>query len=208
MDLLKLAFPFCACLAALAVAAAQDRMPPLPQEKMTDTQKNATADLMAGRHNGVIGPYISLMRSPTLLRHVYEMGGYLRFEGPMKGRLTELVTLLAARHWTQQFEFNAHQPLALNAGLKKTTIAAIAEGRRPSGLPEDEEIVYDLITELNTNQSVSDATYARSTAKFGEQGVIDLIGVNGFYAMLAMFMNVARTPLPAGQAPPLTPFPR
>lgn len=205
---MTLLLPLCASLFLATIVAAQDRMPPIPAGKMTPEQKKAAAELTAGRHHGIIGPYIPLMRSPKLLTTVYEMGGYLRVEGPLKGRLTELVTLMAARHWTQQFEWNAHEPLALKAGLTKETVAAIAEGRRPTGLPADEEIVYDLITELNANQSVSDATYARAVGKFGEQGVIDLVSVNGFYGMLAMLMNVARTPLPDGRKPPLASFPR
>jgi 4-carboxymuconolactone decarboxylase len=148
----------------------------------------------AGRHNGLIGPYIRCCAVPKLLQNVYDMGGYLRYEGPLKGRLTELVTLIAARHWTQQFEWNAHYPLALAAGLKQEIVTAIAEGRRPASMAEDEEIVYDFCTELNSNHSVSDATYARAVKKFGEQGVVDIAAVNGFYGMLAMIMNVARTP--------------
>jgi 4-carboxymuconolactone decarboxylase len=190
----------CMCLA-------QDRMPPIPTEEMTDAQKKAAAAMNAGRHNGLIGPYIPLLRSPKLLQNVYDMGGYLRYEGPLKGRLTELVTLIAARHWTQQFEWNAHYPLALAAGLKQEIVAAIAEGRRPTGMAEDEEIVYNFCTELNANHSVSDATYARAAKKFGEQGVVDMAAVNGFYGMLAMIMNVARTPVLTKQAPPLVTLP-
>jgi 4-carboxymuconolactone decarboxylase len=182
-------------------------MPPIPTEKMTDAQKKAAAAMNAGRHNGLIGPYIPLLRSPKLLQNVYDMGGYLRYEGPLKGRLTELVTLIAARHWTQQFEWNAHYPLALAAGLKQEIVTAIAEGRRPAGMAEDEEIVYDFCTELNANHSVSDATYARAVKKFGEQGVVDIAAVNGFYGMLAMIMNVARTPVLTKQAPPLASLP-
>jgi 4-carboxymuconolactone decarboxylase len=193
----------CVCASAFA----QDRMPPIPAAHMTDAQKKAAEAMNAGRHSGVIGPYIPLMRSPKLLQQVYEMGGYLRFESPFKGRLTELVTLIAARHWTQQFEWNAHYPLALAAGLKQEIVTAIAEGRRPSSMAEDEEIVYDFCSELNANHSVSDALYARAVAKLGEQRVVDMIAVNGFYGMIAMLMNAARTPVLTRQAPPLVAFP-
>jgi 4-carboxymuconolactone decarboxylase len=182
-------------------------MPPIPPAQLTDAQKKAAEAMNAGRHNGVIGPYIPLMRSPKLLQQVYEMGGYLRFESPFKGRLTELVTLIAARHWTQQFEWNAHYPLALAAGLKQEIVTAIADGRRPIGMAEDEEIVYDFCAELNANHSVSDSIYARAVAKLGEQRVVDMIAVNGFYGMIAMLMNAARTPVLTRQAPPLAAFP-
>src|SRR5258706_12417246 len=182
-------------------------MPPIAPEKLTEAQKKVVEAMNVGRHSGVIGPYIPLLRSPKLLQQVYDMGGYLRFEGPFKGKLTELVTLIAARHWTQQFEWNAHYPLALAAGLKQEIVTAIAEGRRPVGMGEDEEIVYDFCTQLNTKHGVSSATYTRAVKKFGEHSVVDMAAVNGFYGMLAMIMNVARTPVLTKQGPPLTTFP-
>lgn len=195
--LLSLCFP----------AIAQDRMPPIPKDKLTEVQRKAVEDLTAGRHGGVIGPYIPLLRSPKLLNLVYAMGGYLRFETALGPRLTEMAILLASRNWTQQFEWNAHEPLALKAGLKQEIVTAIAEGRRPMGMADGEDIVYDFSTELNWHRSVSDGTYARTVQRFGEQGVVDLASLNGFYAMLAMIMNVARTPVIAPAAPPLAPFP-
>src|SRR5207253_5255628 len=109
--------------------------------------------------------------------------------------------------WTQQYEYDVHQVNGLKAGVKQETISAITEGRRPAGMAADEEIVYDFCTELRQNQSVSDATYARAVGKFGEQGVIDMTGLVGYYTTLAMIMNVARTPLPPGTAPRLVMFP-
>ena len=204
MKLRSLMLLACACLGA----SAQDRMPPIPRDKMTEAQKRAADELIAGRRGNMIGPFIPLVRSPEFMSRLQKMGEYLRFENALGPRLTEFVILLTARQWTQQFEFDAHQPLALRAGVKPDLISAIAEGRRPRALAEDEEIVYDFCMELNRNQSVSDATYARAVQKFGEQGVIDMLGVSGYYSMLAMIMNVARTPLPPGKAPPLAAFPR
>jgi 4-carboxymuconolactone decarboxylase len=117
------------------------------------------------------------------------------------------VSLLTARQWTQQYEYDAHQPLALKAGLNQEIISAITEGRRPTGMAADEEIVYDFCSELRQNHSVSDATYARAVSKFGEQGVIDMTGLVGYYTTLAMIMNVARSPLPEGKKAPLAAFP-
>jgi 4-carboxymuconolactone decarboxylase len=114
---------------------------------------------------------------------------------------------MTARHWTQQFQWYAHCQHALKAGLDPDIIDAIAEGRRPAALAEDEGIAYDFLTELFANQSVCDATYERTLAKFGEQGVIDLVTLVGFYTMLAMVMNVARTPVPDSTARPLHSFP-
>jgi len=118
------------------------------------------------------------------------------------------VILLTARRWTQQYEWNAHQPLALQAGVNRDVVSAIAEGRRPEKMSEDEDILYTFCDELQRNQSVSDATYARAVARFGEAGVIDTVGITGYYTVLAMVLNTARTPLPDGSQTALAPFPR
>ena len=132
----------------------------------------------------------------------------MQFRSVLDNRLTEFAILIAARHWTQQYEWNAHHPAAIKAGLKPEIIAAVAEGRRPDHMAEDEEILYDFCTELQRNQSVSDATYARAVAKFGEPGIVEAAALEGYYALLAMVMNTARTPLPVGAKQLLAPFPR
>ena len=136
------------------------------------------------------------------------VGEYLRFKSVLPPRLSEFVILLTARHWTQQYEWDTHYDIALKAGLKQDIATAIANGRRPTGMAEDEEILYDLCAELQHNQSVSDDTYNRALSKFGEHGIIDSVGIVAYYTSLAMFMNTARTPLPPGKALPLAPFPR
>jgi 4-carboxymuconolactone decarboxylase len=175
---------------------------------MTEAQKKAADELISGRRGALIGPFHPLLRSPELMSRLQKTGEYLRFSNSIGPKLTELVILLTARDWAQQFEFNAHQPLGLRAGLKQELIAAIAEGRRPPGMADDEEIAYDFCTELHWNQGVSDTTYARAVKRFGEQGVIDMTGLTGYYTVLAMIMNVARTPLPDGVKPPLAAFPK
>jgi 4-carboxymuconolactone decarboxylase len=121
-------------------------------------------------------------------------------------RLNEFAILIAARQWTQQYEWDAHYPLAMQAGLSEAIAAAVAEGRRPEKMAEDEDILYTFLMDLHRNQGVSDASYARMVGKFGEQGVIDAVGVQGYYTLLAMVMNTARTPLPLGRTPMLKPL--
>jgi 4-carboxymuconolactone decarboxylase len=198
------------CILFLVVggAAAQDRMPPIPKDKMTEGQKKALEEVMASRGaGGAEGPFVPLLRSPELMNRLQNFGEYVRFHNSIGTKLTEFVILLTARQWTQQYEYNAHQPLALKAGLNQEIISAITEGRRPTGMAADEEIVYDFCSELRQNQGVSDATYARAASKFGEQGVVDMTGLVGYYTTLAMIMNVARSPLPEGKKAPLAPFP-
>ncbi len=209
MRLVTFALEACILLLVIGAAAAQDRMPPIPKEKMTEAQKKAFDEVTSGPRGagGAEGPFVPLLRSPEFMSVLQKTGEYVRFHNSIGPKLTEFVILLTARQWTQQYEYNAHQPLALKAGVKQETISAITEGRRPTGMAADEEIVYDFCTELRQNQSVSDATYARAVGKFGEQGVIDMTGLMGYYTTLAMIMNVARSPLAEGKKAPLAPFP-
>ena len=184
-----------------------DRMPPITAQNYTEAQKQAAAEFAGGRGYDVRGPFVPLIRSPELLLRTKAMGDYLRFKSALPPRLSEMVILITAREWTQQYEWAAHCPIAIKAGLSPQIAEAIAEGRRPAQMSEDEEAVYDLSIEIHRNKRVSDATYNKAVAKFGEQGVIDAIGINGYYTMLAMTLNTARTPLPAGVAEPLKRFP-
>jgi 4-carboxymuconolactone decarboxylase len=123
-------------------------------------------------------------------------------------KLTEFAILTAARRWTNNWEWNAHSTAAATAGLSADIMSAIADGRRPDRMTEDEAIVYDVSLELQNNQSVSDATYAKAVAKFGEPGVVELASIQGYYAYLAMVMNVARIGAQPGASPQLERFPR
>ncbi|HYH42062.1 MAG TPA: carboxymuconolactone decarboxylase family protein [Burkholderiales bacterium] len=186
---------------------APERMPMIADADMTPAQKKAAADLIAGPRKEVKGPFVSLLRSPEFMSRVQKVGEYLRFVCPLDKRINEFAAIIAARHWNQQFEWWAHYRQALEAGLDRSIADAIAEGRRPTGMAEDEEIVYDLLTEVLNNKGASDATYKRAVTKFGEEGVIDVIGVAGYYALLAMVMNVTRTAVPEGPPLPLQSLP-
>ena len=182
---------------------AQDRMPPIAADKLTDAQRKAADAFAEGRGYAVRGPFVPLLRSPEVMLRAKAMGDYLRFKSTLGPRLNEMVILITAREWTQQYEWNAHHPIALKAGLRPEIAAAIAEGYRPAAMAEDEEIAYDVATEILRLKRVSDPTYRRAVAKFGEQGVIDLLGVVGYYNFLAIVMNATRTGLPEGAAEPL-----
>ena len=194
-------------LAACMNANAQGRMPPIPADKMTDEQKKALAEFVAARGEPT-GPWVALLRSPEVMSRARALSDYLRFKSVLPPRLSEFVILMTARQWTQNYEWNAHYQLALNGGLKPDTAKAIAEGRRPEHMAEDEEILYDFCLELQRNRSVSDNIYARAISKFGEQGVIDTVSIMGYYTLISTVLNTARTPLPAGATPALQPFPR
>ncbi|MES2031177.1 MAG: carboxymuconolactone decarboxylase family protein [Pseudomonadota bacterium] len=188
-------------------ARAQDRMPPIPADKYTDAQKKAADEFAGGRGYEVRGPFVPLIRSPEVMLRAKAMGDHLRFKSALAPRLSEMVILITAREWTQQYEWVAHHDIAIKAGLRKEIADAIADGRRPVGMADDEEAAYDMSTEIQRSRRVSDATWSRAVAKFGEQGVIDLLGINGYYTFLAMTMNAARTGLPPGVVEPLKRFP-
>ena len=196
-----------AAVAFMGVAMAQDRMPEIPADKMTEAQKKAAQEFAADRKTPVFGPFVPLLRSPEAMLRTMAMGDYLRFKNVLPAKLSEFVILITARQWTQQYEWDYHYPIALKAGLSEEIAKALLEGRRPQNMPADEELVYDFLTELHDTKSVSDATYARAVARFGEQGVIDMICVNGYYTFLAMVMNTTRTALPAEHKPALPQFP-
>jgi len=197
------------CLTGWTMTArAQDRMPPIPESQQTEAQKQAIAEFTAARKTGISGPFVPLLRSPEVMNRARAMGDYLRFNSVLPPRLSEFAILITARYWTQNYEWDAHSQLALQGGLSADIIKAIADGRRPDKMAADEEVLYTFCDELHRNQSISDATYARAVSTFGEQGVIDIVGISGYYTLLAMVLNTARTPVPPGHTPALAPFPR
>ena len=188
-------------------AEAQNRMPPIPADKLTEVQKKAAAEFEAARGT-LSGPWAVILRSPEMVNRARSLSDYLRFSSSLPPRLSEFAILITAREWTQQYEWNAHHSLAIKGGLSPEIAKAVAEGRRPEKMADDESALYDFCIELHRNRSVSDATYARALAKFGEQGLVDTIGLSGWYTLVAMVLNTSRTPLPAGAEPALAPFPR
>jgi 4-carboxymuconolactone decarboxylase len=194
-----------AALAALA-AEAQDRLPPLPSDALTEQQTQALANFVAARGRPT-GPWIALLRSPELMTRTRGLSDYLRFESILPGWLREFVILMTARQWGQNYEWNAHYAIAIDEGLSPQIAQAIAEGRRPPGMVDEEEILYELCLELQRNHSVSDATYERAVERFGEQGVVEAVSLMGYYTMISMILNTSRAPLPDGATPALQPFP-
>jgi len=194
-------------LVFFATAFAQERMGPIPADKMTDPQKKAAADHTAAR-GSLTGPWSVLVRSPELMGRVRGLSDYVRFNSALPPRLSEFVILITARQWSQAYEWNAHYPLAVKGGLNPEIAKAIGDGRRPHAMAEDEEALYDFCTELLQNHSVSDATYARAVAKFGEKALLDGIGLMGHYSLIGMVLNTARTPVEPGGPAVLERFPK
>ena len=191
------------CLLAPA-ARAQDRLPPIPKDKWS-----AELQKVAAPRSGIVGPWIPLSRSPEVMGLMMDMRSHVANRSLLSPALTEIPILIAAREWTQHFEWNAHEAIATKAGLKAEIINAIKEGRRPRQMTEQEESLYELCMELQRTKGVSDFTYDRALkALGGEDKIVEAVALQGYYALLAMVMNTARTPLPQGRTPPLPLFPR
>ena len=188
-------------------AFAQDRMPAIPFDKMNDLQKKYAEEIIKGPRGALYGPFVPLIRSPELMDRSQRIGEYLRYKSAIGTKLTEFVIMIVARQWTQQVIWAIHEPIVLKAGVKPEIIKAIADGRRPVGMSEDEDILYNFCMELHTNKAISDVTYDRALKRFGEQGVIDTLGINGYYTLIAMVMNGTRTAVPDNKPAPLKLFP-
>jgi 4-carboxymuconolactone decarboxylase len=189
---------------ATAVPAAE-RFAPLDPGKMTPEQKKVADDIVSGPRQSLSGPFNAWLRSPLLADRLQRVGEYLRFHSSVPARLNEFAILITARQWTAQYEWYAHYPLAIKAGLDPRIAAELAAGKRPEKMADDEAIVYDLCLALHRGEAISEKTFDTALAKLGEQGVVDLIAVNGYYDLVAMTLNAANVEVPTGVQPPLAP---
>ena len=178
------------------------RFPELKREQMTDAQKRVYDSIAGGPRAGVRGPFGPLLRSPELTDRVQKLGEYLRYNTVLPARLNEFAILINARFWDSKYEWFAHKILALKGGLSETIAADLAQNKRPANMKLDEEVVYDFCTTLHRQHCVDDALFQRAVTMFGEQGVMDLTAVSGYYTLVSMVLNVAEIPLPAGEKPP------
>lgn len=178
------------------------RFPDLRKEGMTEAQKRVYDAIAGGPRGGVRGPFGVLLRSPDLADRVQKLGEHLRFNSSLPPRLNEFAILINARFWGSKYEWYAHRPLALKGGLAESIADEVARGTRPAGMKDDETVVFDFCSVLHRQHVVDDALFKRAVSTLGEQGVVDLIGVSGYYTLVSMVLNVAEIPLPAGVASP------
>lgn len=191
----------------------QQRFKRLHLDDMSPEQKQYFDGLMSGPVSGTgskgvvqgatsLGaPFNVLLRSPVLAERLRKVGEYLRFESSIPKRLNEFAILVTARTWTAQYEWFAHLRLALKEGLNPALAEDLALGKHPQNMQADEEAVYNFCHELHATHQVSDAHYKAVYDLFGEQGIVDLMVVSGYYVMVSMVLNVNRTPLPEGAVP-------
>ncbi|HET9219808.1 MAG TPA: carboxymuconolactone decarboxylase family protein [Terriglobia bacterium] len=182
---------------------AGDRFKPLTWDQMSPEQRTMTMNLLTGPRRGLGGPFNVLLRSPEMGDLAQKFGEYARFRPAVPPKLRELAIIVTARHWTSHYEWYAHRRAAAQEGLKEEIITAIANRKRPTGMQPDEEAVYNFATELLETKQVTDATFKGVLDRYGEKGVVDIVGVMGYYQLVSMLLNVDRYPLPAGAQPEL-----
>jgi len=193
MKCCRIAIVILSTIAAVA-ARAEERLPIIPPAQYTEDQKQAAADFESARKVPVFGPFEPLMYSPRVMSTARAMGDYLRYKSAIGNTLSELIILMTAREWTQNYEWSLHYPIALKAGIRKEVADDIAVGRRPTAMSPDEATVFDFTNELLRKKQVSDATFERAKSRLGMKGVVDMTGIVGYYTFLAMQLNVAQYP--------------
>jgi 4-carboxymuconolactone decarboxylase len=178
-----------------------DRFKPLTYDEMTPAQKAMVDHLLAGPRASLDGPFNELLRSPEMGDLAQQFGASMRFNSSLPPKLNEFAIIIVARTWTAQHEWVAHHQAALRAGLSPAICDAIANGKRPDSMQPDEAAIYNFATELLNTKQVSDATFAAVKDRFGEHGVVDLVGVISYYQLVSALLNVDRYPVAPGVTP-------
>ena len=172
----------------------------------TPEQAAVIAEVVSGKRGKVPGPMIGWLPNPELARRAQRLGELLRYDTSLEPVLSELAILICARHWTSHYEWTAHKPIALKAGLDPRTIADIAARRKQPFLRgAREEAVHAIASTLLAQTKISDALYVHGVATLGERGIVDLVGILGYYSLVALTLNAFELGLPEGHAPELNP---
>lgn len=168
---------------------------------MTPAQKEVHDEIVAGRRGRFGGPFQLLIRAPEVCRHLSRLGEYLRWGSSLAPALSELAICLTARHLAANYEWHAHAPLAVEAGVPAAAIEAIRIGAEPRFEANDQALVYRLVTELIGTKRLADTTFAAGVATFGEAGVVELGTIVGYYTAIGNALNIFEVALPDGTAP-------
>jgi 4-carboxymuconolactone decarboxylase len=175
------------------------RLKPLARSRLTAPQRKLR-DAVASGPRGKFsagGPFGVWLRAPELGLLVQQLGAHCRYGTSVPARLSEFAILCTARQWRSQYEWFVHAPIAERTGVTRQTIRDLRAGRRPKAAPKDERAVYDFIHGLYRTRRVSEKNYGRVKASLGEATTVELVGILGYYALVAMTLNVFDVPLPA-----------
>jgi 4-carboxymuconolactone decarboxylase len=181
------------------------RLPAIPTERLTPAQAALVDSIRSGprgQATQIRGPFAVFLHAPDYGQLAQQLGGYCRLKTRVPPRLSEFAILLTAKLWRSQYEWFAHVPHAERAGVSPQTIKALRAGRTPKTAPKDERAVYDFIKELYRRKRVGDRTYARLHALLGDDGMVEFVGILGYYVLIAMSLNVFRMGPPEGEPLP------
>jgi 4-carboxymuconolactone decarboxylase len=186
------------------------RFAPLSPDQLSPEQRAWAEAITAPPRNARFTnpPYRAYIRNIELAQKLTPLSDYLRWNTSLPARLSEMAILITAREWSSQYEWAAHYPLAMKGGLDPSIAEDIAHGRRPQAMKDDETALYDLATELYRAKNVSDATYAAALKHFGERGIMDVIGIIGYYDLVSMTLITMRAQPRDNSVAPLPPLPR
>ena len=178
------------------------RLPELDPAKFSPEQKKVHEAILAGPRGKVVGPLKVWLNNPGLAEHAQALGAYARFNSSLPPRLSELAICITGAFWKANFEWFAHAPLAIKAGIDPAAVEAIRVGATPKLTESDEQAIYDFTIELTRTKRVSNATFERAKKELGETSVIDLVGIIGYYGLVSVTLNAFEIPLPEGEKPP------
>jgi 4-carboxymuconolactone decarboxylase len=181
---------------------AMSRLPNIDPATFTPEQKKVHDAVVAGPRGRVVGPIKVWLKNPGLAEHAQALGAYCRFGSSLPPRLSELAICVTGSHWKANYEWFAHAPLAIKAGIDPAAIEAIRIGSTPTFTKSDEQAIYDFASELVKTKRVSNANFERAKKEVGETGVIDLVGIIGYYSLVSVTLNAFELPLPDGEKYP------
>lgn len=183
------------------------RLTMLGRDDLSGEQQELWDGLTASRGGGVdlfddgghlVGPFNAWLHVPKIGRRLSSLGAHLRFETSIERRLSEVAICTVGAHWHSEFEFFAHAPMAFEHGVDEAVIAALRENRTPTFERDDERIVYEVATQLLNDRRVTDETYTAAEALLGEDGMVELVALIGYYCLISMLLNLFEVPLPKG----------
>lgn len=180
-----------------------NRLPPIDPNNLSDAQRPVYDRIANGPRKGVRGPLAIWLHRPELAECAQALGRYCRYDTCLEPRLSELAILMMGRHWLAEYEWAAHKPFALEAGLAPDIIDAIRDDQQPAFENADEALVYRFIRELHAHREISSSLYTEFTELLGTDAAVDLVGIAGYYTLISMTIKVFEVPPPAGATPEL-----
>ncbi len=177
------------------------RYEPIPLESMNAEQKRVAQDLINGPRKGLRGPFNALLRNPLLAKRVGKLGDSIRFENTLPDLLREFAILITAKFWAADYEWYAHSKLALEFGLKQSIVEDIREDRYPKDMTPDQELIYQVCSEILLKKDISDETYSHAIESLGEVTLLDLLATVGYFGFVSVILNAIRQPIPEDAIP-------